>query len=359
MPVTTPTTTVTTDSPSPLIHSHHQVVSLYSGAGGLDLGFARAGFNIVWANERDPFAAKTYATNIGDHIVCGPIEDQDLPERSSAEVVIGGPPCQGFSVAGKMDPEDVRSRHVFVFFDVVERIQPQMFVMENVKALATNARWKSIRQILLLRATTLGYTTKLFLLNASHFGVPQARERMFLIGYRGNQAPSRPRPTTVMTPLNVRSALESLPLFGQPGNDAICTAIITPARIPVLRRSPFAGMLFNGQGRPLDLETPALTLPASMGGNRTPIIDQESLETGAEPWVIGYHRHLMRGGAPAKSVPKRLRRLTVQEAAALQTFPTDWKFVGSQSARFRQIGNAVPPELARHVALAVRRTLNR
>jgi DNA (cytosine-5)-methyltransferase 1 len=162
-----------------------------------------------------------------------------------------------------------------------------------------------------------------------------------------------------MTPLNVRSALESLPLFGQPGNDAICTAIITPARIPVLRRSPFAGMLFNGQGRPLDLETPALTLPASMGGNRTPIIDQESLETGAEPWVIGYHRHLMRGGAPAKSVPKRLRRLTVQEAAALQTFPTDWKFVGSQSARFRQIGNAVPPELARHVALAVRRTLNR
>jgi len=172
-----------------------------------------------------------------------------------------------------------------------------------------------------------------------------------------NGATVQPAATTAGSPRTVRDALQTLPRYGQPGNDSRCTARVTPAASPVLRRSPHAGMLFNGQGRPLDLDAPAPTLPASMGGNRTPIIDQAQLDSGGVPWVVGYHRHLRGGGSPVDAIPPRLRRLTVEEAAAIQTFPPAWAFFGTQSAQFRQIGNAVPPRLAYHVALAVRRGL--
>jgi DNA (cytosine-5)-methyltransferase 1 len=116
-------------------------------------------------------------------------------------------------------------------------------------------------------------------------------------------------------------------------------------------------MLFNGAGRPMDLDRPAPTLPASMGGNKTPIIDQDQLDAGADPWVVRYHAHLWNGGTPWTRVPPRLRRITVEEAAAIQTFPAGMRWAGPQSARYRQIGNAVPPELAYRVALALRESL--
>jgi DNA (cytosine-5)-methyltransferase 1 len=210
---------------------------------------------------------------------------------------------------------------------------------------------------LFARARALGYTTTLFLLNASHFEVPQARERMFLVGIRGRD-PLAPIAVTANSPPSVRSALEALPEIGQSGNDGVCKAIITPAKQPVLRRSAFAGMLFNGQGRPLNLEVPALTLPASMGGNRTPIIDQQTLENGGEPWVVSYHRHLQAGGKVIDTIPARLRRISVQEAMALQTFHLDWELAGTQSVQYRQIGNAVPTRLAYHVALSLRAALD-
>jgi len=334
------------------------VVSLYSGAGGLDLGFQRAGFAITWANDIDPSAVETNNKLLGHHVaVAGDLRQQEIPGRGSAVVVVGGPPCQGFSVAGRMDPDDPRSRHVWDFFAVVDRIRPRAYVMENVTALALNKRWTVLRDGLIDQSVKLGYTTQLLLLNASHFGVPQARERMFLIGTKSTPLVV-PLPTTVDDPPAVRSALESLPDYGQPGNDSICVAKVTPARKPVLRRSPFAGMLFNGQGRPLDLDRPAPTLPASMGGNRTPIVDQEQLKSGAEPWVVEYHAHLLGGGSPRKVAPPRLRRLTVEEAAAIQTFPNGTYWSGPQSAQYRQIGNAVPPDLAGHVARALARALD-
>ena len=132
------------------------------------------------------------------------------------------------------------------------------------------------------------------------------------------------------------------------------------AKCPVLRLSPFAGMLFNGQGRPIDLNRPAPTLPATMGGNRTPIIDLDQLEHGGVPWVVGYHHRLMHERkSPLGELPPdaRLRRVTVEEAAAIQTFPADMQWCGPQTARFRQVGNAVPPVLAWHVAQAVRDAL--
>jgi len=171
-------------------------VSLYSGAGGLDIGFARAGFRPVFANDIDPDAVETYnkafkrlrdqPPHLGQHeAVLGDIRAiTELPGRGTADLVIGGPPCQGFSVAGRMDPNDPRSRHVFEFLAMVARVQPRGFVMENVKALAENRRWTTLLARLRASAESLGYSTQLYLLNASHFGVPQSRERMFLVGLR-------------------------------------------------------------------------------------------------------------------------------------------------------------------------------
>jgi len=335
-------------------------VSLYTGCGGLDFGFGEAGFRTIWANDIDPFALDTFRNELIrrghplPEIFCGDISKAVLPPRGKADVVIGGPPCQGFSVAGKMDPSDPRSRQVWEYFRVVEELDPTAFVMENVKALATNTRWAGTIKALEAKGEKLGYHCRVMVLNAADYGVPQMRERMFLVGTRHG---TMPKPQKRMHRVTVRKALAALPAYGQPGNDSVCKAKVTAAKFPVLRKSPYSGMLFNGQGRPVDLDAPALTLPASMGGNRTPIIDQMSLEHGSEPWVVKYHAHLMDKGEPVSEVPCRLRRLTVEEAACLQGFQAGMVFYGSQCTKFRQIGNSVPPALGAVVANGLKKVL--
>jgi len=345
--------------PANVTQPPYSAISLYSGAGGLDLGFARAGFQVRWAIDRDRFAVETYNANLDPCAVCGDVLSIDPPSDVRPTLVIGGPPCQGFSVIGRMDPDDPRSQHVDHFLDVVAHVRPRAFVMENVKALAVSARWAGVRDGLLERAADLGYARSLFVLNAQDFNVPQSRERMFLIGARG-ATPERPLATTAGCAPTVRSVLERLPRFGEPGNDATCVARVVPASKPVMRPTAHRGsLLFNGSGRPLRLDGPAKTIPASMGGNATPILDQEELEHGSDPWVVDYHRRLQSGKPPLKRAPPRLRRITVQEAAALQTFPAGWDFAGPRVAQYRQVGNAVPPHLAEAVALSVRRLLER
>lgn len=332
-------------------------ISLYSGAGGLDLGFERAGFDVQWAIDSDPFAIETYKANLGPSAVCGDVLMVAPPSDLCPDLVIGGPPCQGFSVIGRMNPNDPRSQHVDHFMSVVESLQPRAFVMENVKALAVSPRWSEIHKRLIDTAERLGYMTQTHVLNAKDFGVSQSRERMFMIGSR-EQLVDAPVATTANQPATVRQALDQLPDFGMPGNDGLCAARIVPARHPIMRPTAYRGsLLFNGSGRPLELDAPSKTIPASMGGNATPIIDQDELAHGKKPWVVDYHQRLLAGGKPLSRAPRRLRRITVQEAAALQSFPRDWRFAGARVAQFRQIGNAVPPLLAQAVASAVRSSL--
>jgi DNA (cytosine-5)-methyltransferase 1 len=337
--------------------SRPTVISLYSGAGGLDLGFIDAGFDVVWANDIDRHAVKTYNANVGPHAVCGDVVRMPVPDVTP-DVVIGGPPCQGFSVIGRMRSDDPRSQHVTHFLDVVEDQRPRAFVMENVKALGANPRWAPLREQLRERAKQLGYATRLMILNAADHDVPQARERMFLVGVLGNARVDEPEASSGHRPPTVRDALALLPHFGEPGNDTVTGARVVPSRDPVMRPTAHRGsLLFNGSGRPLDLDQPAKTLPASMGGNATPIIDQDELDHGADPWVVGYHQHLAGGGKPLKVAPKRLRRLTVEECAVLQSFPVGFRFHGPRVAQYRQVGNAVPPRLAYVVATAVHEAL--
>lgn len=330
----------------------------------MDVGFKKAGFTTLWANDFDPAACETYELNSLGPIHEGSIIDlmPQLSKFKGADVVFGGPPCQGFSVAGKMDPHDPRSRLVFAFAEAVSIIKPRMFVMENVKALGVNPRWAQVREELIRHLRASGYTCDFFVLNSSEYGVPQKRERFFLVGVR-NQIKAPISPNLLIHSykkrgLSVRQALKHLDAAGTGNNTRICNAEITLAANPIMRKSPYAGMMFNGAGRPINLDGFSQTLPASMGGNKTPIIDSSLLEDPNAPnWVVEYHRHLSSGGKPFgwKDVPSHLRRITVDEALAIQSFPHDFKLGGKgKSAWYRLIGNAVPCNMAFAMACMVK-----
>jgi len=332
------------------------VVSLFSGCGGMDIGFIQAGFQVLWANDLNKDACKTYSENIGMHVVCSDISQIDLETIPECDVVIGGPPCQGFSVAGKMDPSDPRSQLIWSFFEVVVAKRPRFFVMENVKSLGTLAKFAAILETLLNSFRQAGYQVRFEIMNSAAYGVPQARHRFILIGSLDEGTPIVfPKPSDQR--ISVRAAIGDLPPAGTGINQGICKAKITIAKRPVRRRSPFAGMLFNGSGRPLDLELPACTLPATMGGNRTPIIEQNLLEDpSAQSWIRAYHATIRANeefDTHQIHTPPYLRRLTVRECARLQGFPDEFSFCGSQSQQFSQIGNAVPPPLAYEIAKAL------
>lgn len=338
-----------------------KAISLFTGAGGMDVGFQAAGFEVVWANEIMPHAAKTYELNHADGIMrCGDLLGfmDDLPPPGSVDCVFGGPPCQGFSVAGKMDHEDERSQLVYRFMDVVERTAPGVFVMENVKALATLSKFVHVRNALVRKAQELGYDANFHILNSKDYGVPQSRERMFFIGFKENlgiKFGSSRFEKYMQEPKPLRRILLELGPAGTPGNPKTCNAKITIAATPVMRRSPYAGMMFNGLGRPVKLDGVSCTLPASMGGNKTPIIDEGFLFHGKENWIENYHARLWRGEPPLgmDDAPDDLRRMTLREAALIQTFPDDYQFAGPISSQYTQIGNAVPCGLAEAVACAV------
>lgn len=306
-------------------------------------------------------ACESYALNIGNHIHQGDINSyiSSLAEYDGVDLVIGGPPCQGFSVAGKMDENDERSKLIWSYAKVIETVKPKAFIMENVKALAVLDRWVSVRVALLRKFVDLGYSVNFIVLNASDFDVPQARERVFFIGFK-NGTTSTPDLETMMKPYklkakSVREALSVLDRAGRGNNSSICNAKITLTSQPVLRKSAYAGMLFNGLGRPLKLDGYSATLPASMGGNKTPIIDEKALYEGEMPWVEGYRDRVEKDPSIAKTetVPLYLRRMTVDEARVIQTFPLDYVFCGSQSAQYTQIGNAVPCNLSKAVCSMV------
>lgn len=351
----------TNGEPSMLALADHptlNAISLFSGAGGMDVGLKSTGFNVVLANDIDPDACESYRKNHGEHIVEGSVHAvlPLLDHVGAIDLVFGGPPCQGFSVAGKMNPDDERSQLMFTFFDAVMRVRPKAFICENVKAFAELGKWSAFRQGVISAAES-AYFTKMVVLNASQFGVPQNRERMFLLGVDKDRFPGSQEAFEKLvddaleeqkaSPETVGDIVRRLGRPGSSSNPRTCSAKVTFANNPIMRRSPYAGMLFNGAGRPLPVNGVSSTLPASMGGNKTPIVDDAEIFDGATSFVDAYHADLVRG-EPARrgNAPARLRRLTVDECLAIQTFPADYVLSGKRSAQYRQIGNAVPCKLA-------------
>lgn len=346
-----------------------QAISLFAGAGGLDIGFARAGIVAVWANEIDKDACDTYTLNHdATTMQAGDLRDyiEELDRYQGIDVVFGGPPCQGFSVAGKMDPNDERSKLLFSFFDVVEKTLPQASVIENVKALGVLEKWQPVRDAMFERTKALGYRfAEIIVLNATDYGVPQKRERMFFVAIkdaaklaanRDGFSPYLQKYRRKADP--VQKIFHELGAVGSEINNMLSSAKITLAKSPVLRQSAYAGMLFNGAGRPINAYGYANTLPATMGGNRTPIIDEEQVYNDEINWVETYHQALMDGEDPLLAeAPRRLRRITAEEAARIQTFPKGYTFAGKQNSIYKQIGNAVPCDLAFAVGSALQDAL--
>ena len=160
------------------------VVSLFSGAGGLDLGFIMAGHKVIWANDCYEDAVKTYRKNIGDHIVLADIKDIPSEEIPDCDIVIGGFPCQGFSVANtKRKEDDERNVLYKELVRVIDAKKPSFFLAENVKGL-TNLSKGKVFEMILSDFTTLGYRVCHKILNSADYGVPQTRQRVFIVGVR-------------------------------------------------------------------------------------------------------------------------------------------------------------------------------
>lgn len=313
-------------------------IDLFAGAGGLSLGLRQAGWNVIAACEFNPSAAATYRRNFGADAVYGDARDVSWSQyKGKVQLVAGGPPCQPFSVAGRQMASADERDMLPEFVRAVREIEPSVFLMENVAGLVTGRNLPYLREKI-SELEVLGYHVEVEVLNAADYGVPQHRRRVIVLGSR-KAAPRHPFPThdgIKRERISAREALEGVP-FDLPNN-----AITTYAKTPILRPSPWAGMLVNGGGRPINLDEPSQTIPASAGGNRTHIIDRDGV-------LLKYHSLLMRGGKVRAGVVKGVRRLTIRESARLQSFPDDFLFVGERSAQYRQVGNAVPPLMAKAI----------
>jgi DNA (cytosine-5)-methyltransferase 1 len=260
--------------------------------------------------------------------------------RGQIALVAGGPPCQPFSSGGKRlaasDPRDC----VPEFLRVVKEVQPEAFLMENVGGLVTGQR-RVYFEGLIRDLASLGFQTTWSIVNAADYGVPQKRRRLFILGTRlGHFAfPAPSHGASSKRPWRASGTIIRVDKpMGEPN-----PSIVTYAKNPDLRPSPYDGHLFNGGGRPIDLDAPAPTILASAGGNKTPFVDVLGL-------VPGYHAELLRGMTPREGIVEGARRITVAEAAALQTFPKHAKFAGPRSSQYTLVGNAVPPRLAQAVS---------
>lgn len=321
------------------------ILDLFAGAGGLSLGMEAAGFSTLAAVEFMAEACKTFSGHHPDtEIREGDIADVDFREyRGEVRVVAGGPPCQPFSTGGKRLAHEDPRNGIPQFIRAVSETEPDAFVMENVAGLGAGSKRAYLDQVV-AQLEQLGFKVTWKVLNAAHYGVPQKRQRLLVVGMR-RQDFEFPDPTHGPgTRRRLRVAGDVLDCDRPVGE--LNRAIVTYAKNPDIRPSPYDGHVFNGGGRPIDLAAPAPTMLASMGGNKTPWLDTAGV-------VPAYHQHLLGGGAPRSGTVEGARRITVEEAARIQTFPTTVEFAGTRSRQYAQVGNAVPVKLAQVVGEAL------
>jgi DNA (cytosine-5)-methyltransferase 1 len=342
-----------------------RVLDLFAGAGGLTQGFhqARKGFLSVRAVEMDIAAAASYAHTFGKGVVYpGSIEswlaEENVPE---VDIVVGGPPCQGFSTLGKQDAEDKRNLLWREYVETVARASPKYFVLENVPAFLDAPQFAQFEQATNASGRLENYRFTTHVLNAADYGAAQVRRRVVVIGHhRDLPDPGIPAPTHTARHATVGEALA--------GVEPTVTAIDLPDSW-----TKFAGKQFPGPFKTSELHLTRSYTPTSLariahiplGGNRFDIPDEllspcwRKHKTGS--WDVMGRLRLDRPSVTIRTEfhkpekgrylhPTEHRALTHYEAALLQGFPRDHQWVGSKVSIARQIGNAVPILLARAIA---------
>ena len=301
-----------------------RVVSLFSGAGGLDLGLVQSGLKIVWANDIFEDAAETYRRNIGDHVDTRDVCEIGSNQIPDCDVIVGGFPCQGFSVANwGRTTEDPRNQLYKQMIRIIRAKMPRYFVAENVKGLVSMGKGEVLR-LIIKDFEGLGYRVRYQVVCAADYGVPQLRMRLLIVGVRLDQPDTLAFPPvtthadpTVAKKLGLKPWLtvgKALSHYPEPG---------TTTHFANHECSRYK-LTFNGHlgHRFIEPERPAPTVTA---------------------------RGDEKGGVVVLHHPGNHRRMTARELAAVQSFPDDFIFFGTKTSAYRQIANAVPPLLGRAI----------
>lgn len=304
-----------------------KVLSLFSGCGGLDKGFSDAGYDIVWANDFDKYAVETYNTNFENKAVLGDINKIEIEELPDFDVLIGGFPCQPFSMMGKERGfEDTRGT---LFFRIAEIIKykisknrkPKAIVLENVRSLKTHDKGRTFKVILKVLEEDLGYKVFYKVLNTSDYGIPQTRNRMFIVCVDSNESEFS-FPDKVPLKKTMQDLLE------QNVEDRY---FLSDRILPTILSNGTGGYRAKSE---IDLQI-ARPLCATMAKMHRASQDNYVTQNG------------------------RVRRLTPRECARLQGFDDDFVIPVSNTQAYKQFGNAVTVNVSRAVAKAVRRELER
>lgn len=313
------------------------IIDLFSGPGGLSLGFRRAGFRVLANVEINRDAMDTYATHDSESIHLNEdVRGISFSQfRGKVDVVIGGPPCQPFSVGGLQKGKSDKRDMVPEFVRALEEIQPEAFLMENVPGLLFK-KARTYFDNVLVRLSDCGYQLNWSVLNSADYGVPQKRKRLIVVGTKNSQL-KFPSPSHGCGTDNPH--LKALDVLGEDPIGESPNCPVKFAKYPDLRPNPYAGHIYNGGGRPIDPDGPCHTILASSGGYKTHWIDTANI-------APEYHAHLQAGGKPWDGEVPGARRLSVEECAIIQTFPTGMLFSGKRSSQYTQVGDAVPPDLA-------------
>lgn len=320
-------------------------IELFAGAGGLALGLEEAGIKDLMYVEYDRTACDTLKKNRPDwNVICADIHKVDFtPYKGKIKLVTGGFPCQAFSYAGKkLGFEDTRGTLFHEFARAVKETQPEMFLAENVRGLASHDHGRTLETIINV-FESLGYKTQKQILNAAYYGVGQKRERLVIIGIRDDLADkihfSYPKPDNEMTTL--RQALKDCPVSaGQEYSERKKKVLdlVPPGGCWVnlpediakeyMGKSYYSGGGRRGMARRISWDEPCLTLTCSPSQKQT-----------------------------ERCHPDETRPFTVREYARIQSFPDDWQFAGGIGDQYKQIGNAVPVEMARRVGVQIVKAL--
>lgn len=315
------------------------IISLFSGAGGLDLGFKRAGFNILWANEYDKTIWETYEKNHNTRLDKRDIRAIPSDDIPGCDGIIGGPPCQSWSEAGaQRGIEDSRGKLFYEFIRILKDKKPKFFVAENVSGMLAGLHKEAVQNIL-LHFENAGYNVTVNLVNAADYHVPQDRKRVFYIGFRKDLNIDYHFPIPLKDKLTLKDAiwdLKDTAIKAQEKNKTNGCYCTIPNH--EYMNGGFS-TIYMSRNRVRSWDEQSFTIQA--GGRHAPIHPQA-------PKMIFIEKN-KRIFAPGKE--NLYRRLSVRECARIQTFPDDFIFYYTDVADgYKMVGNAVPVMLAYHVA---------